>query len=164
MSSASTYFEVIGARIVEGRAFDQRDVLGARQRWWSTRALPEVVPDRSAVGQRVAFSWGIEGMQTVIGVVADIREGAFDQPTAPAMYVTVAQRASDAMSILVRTAGDPLDAAPALRTAVLAIDPNLPISQVRTSLSCPTTSRPAISATRQFLFLVASRPRSGSTA
>jgi ABC-type antimicrobial peptide transport system permease subunit len=36
------------------------------------------------------------------------------------------------MNIIVRTAGEPMDAVAALRRTILAIDPNLPITQVRT--------------------------------
>ncbi len=48
------------------------------------------------------------------------------------MYVSVSQRASDAMNVLVRTAGEPMDIAPALRRVVLALDRDLPLTEVRT--------------------------------
>ena len=130
---SADYFAVLGARIVEGRAFDQRDVLGAPAVMVVNESFARAhFPGRSAVGQRVGFLWDMEGVQTVVGVVADIREGALDQPVQPAMYVNVFQRSSDAMHVLVRTVGDPLDIVPALRRTVLEIDPNLPITEVRT--------------------------------
>ncbi|HUF27821.1 MAG TPA: ABC transporter permease [Gemmatimonadaceae bacterium] len=130
---SANYFEMLRARLVEGRTFDGRDVLGAPAVMVVNESFARLhFPGTSAVGQRVAFSWGIEGMQTVIGVVADIREGALDRAILPAMYVNVAQRASDGMHVLVRTAGEPSAMAPALRAAVLDIDSALPISGVRT--------------------------------
>ena len=154
---SANYFEVIGARMAEGRSFDRRDVLGAQPVMVVNEAFAKRwFPDRSAVGQRVAFSWGIDGMQTVIGVVADIREGALDQPTAPAMYIHVAQRASDAMNVLVRTTGDPMALVPALRETVLAIDPDLPLSQVRTldDIIASGIAGPRLSATLVGIFSV----------
>ena len=130
---SANYFDVLGARLVGGRTFDSRDRLGAPTVMVMNESFARTwFPDGRAIGRRVAFSWGLDGMQTVIGIVADIREGALDQPVAPAMYVSVAQRGSDAMNVLVRTTGDPLDAAPALRRVVRGIDRDLPISEVRT--------------------------------
>jgi hypothetical protein len=62
---------------------------------------------RSAVGQRVAFSWGTEGMQTIVGVVADVREGPLDRPAPPAMYVPVTQRPADASTFSSGPLGPP---------------------------------------------------------
>jgi putative ABC transport system permease protein len=116
-----------------GRSFDARDRLGAPSVMVVNESFArKYFPNGDAIGRRVAFSWGIDGMQTVIGVVGDIREGALDEPAAPAMYVSYGQRPIDAMNILVRTAGEPMDAVAVLRKTVLAIDANLPITQVRT--------------------------------
>ena len=130
---SANYFDMLGAPIVSGRNFTERDRLGSpgvmivnesfARKWF---------PDGRVVGRRVAFSWGTEGMQTVIGVVADIREGALDAPPAPAMYVPLAQRPNDAMNVVMRTSGEPLDAAPALRRVMLGLDRDLALTQVRT--------------------------------
>ena len=154
---SASYFEVIGARMVDGRSFDQRDVLGAQPVMVVNEAFAKKwFPDRSAVGERVAFSWGIDGMQTVIGVVADVREVGLDQAPAPAIYVTYAQRASDALNVVMRTTGDPLAMTPALRETVLSIDPDLPISQVRTMADVVTSgiAGPRLSATLVGVFSV----------
>ena len=154
---SANYFEMLGARITSGRPFDNRDRLGSAgvmvinesfaRKWFR---------NGNAVGQRVAFSWGIEGMQTVIGVVADIREGALDQPAAPAMYVSISQRPSDAMNVLVRTAGDPMDAVPALRREVIALDRDIPLSQIRTlaDVLASGVAGPRLSATLLGIFSV----------
>ena len=44
------------------------------------------------IGQNVAFSWGIDGAQTVVGVVADVREGGLDEQPKAAIYISGAQR------------------------------------------------------------------------
>ena len=127
------YFEMLGARLISGRTFDETDLLGGPGVMVINESFArQWFPDGNAVGKRVAFSWGIEGMQTVIGVIADIREGALHRPSSPAMYVSFRQRPNDAMNVLVRTTGDPNAAVPALRRVVLGIDRDLPLTQVRT--------------------------------
>jgi putative ABC transport system permease protein len=86
-------------------------------------------PD-GAIGRRfkVLFSPWI----TVAGVVADMRTVSLRTTTGPEFYLTALQEPQSSMSLLVRTAGAPLDLAPAVRTAIASVDPALPIASVRT--------------------------------
>jgi putative ABC transport system permease protein len=60
------------------------------------------------------------------------------------------------MRVLLRTAGDPIEAAPALRRTVASLDPDLPISHVRTlaSVVASGTAGPRLSATLVGVFSV----------
>ncbi len=130
---SANYFRVLGARLIAGRTFDERDVWGAptvmivnesfARRWFA---------NESAIGKRVGFDWGLDGVQTIVGVVADMKEDGLDQPPRPAMYVTFAQRAVDGAYLVVRSHSDPLTLVPAIRREVLAIDPARPIDEART--------------------------------
>jgi putative ABC transport system permease protein len=128
------YFPLLRARLVAGRDFDARDVAGAPRVMIvnETFARRWLGGPQAAVGKRVGFLWEMEGMQTVVGVVANVREGPPDQPAVPAMYVAAAQLPFSSVNVLLRTDGDPLDAVAMLRREVLALDRDLPISQVRT--------------------------------
>jgi ABC-type antimicrobial peptide transport system permease subunit len=64
--------------------------------------------------------------------VADVRTGALDGAPAEAIYWSHAQVSFTGMSVLVRTAGDPLALAAPVREAVRALDRLVPVSQVRT--------------------------------
>ena len=69
---------------------------------------------------------------TVVGVVADARPGSLDSDPAPALYRPYKQWASGPMTIVVRTAHDPAALAAAVRAEIWKLDPNLPISAMRT--------------------------------
>jgi predicted permease len=89
-------------------------------------------PGESPLGKRIDFSWGTQGMQEIIGVVRDMREGAIDSPAEPTMYVPLEQRPADAMFLLLRTSIDPASVIDGVRRAMLEIDPDLPLARIRT--------------------------------
>jgi predicted permease len=129
---SADYFRVLKARLVAGRMFDGRDRTVAPavvmvndafvRRWF---------PGENPIGRRVDFSWDTKGLQTVIGVIADMKEEALGQPVSPALYIPLAQRPSDAMYLVVRSVADPEGLVPTLRREVLALDPNEPLTDVR---------------------------------
>lgn len=90
-----------------------------------------------AVGARLQM-FGPEPME-VIGVTGDVRHNGLDTEPQPEAYVLARQLPAGARmgragttTLVVRTAGDPLRIVPALREAVLAIDPNIPLDNVMT--------------------------------
>jgi hypothetical protein len=89
--------------------------------------------DGDPLGQNVAFRWGITGTQTVVGVVADQREGGLDaQPTA-AMYISLAQRPHSDMRIIVRTSRATGEAIQRVRDSVADLDSALPVIDVKSA-------------------------------
>jgi ABC-type antimicrobial peptide transport system permease subunit len=65
-------------------------------------------------------------------VVGDVRLYGLEQDPAPAMYILAPRSLWPNMTIVVRTAGDPLKAAEVLRTKVQNMDPRQPLFNVRT--------------------------------
>ena len=59
-----------------------------------------------------------------------MKYGSLDAETPPEIYLPYEQQAVDEFTIAVRTAGDPLTLAPALRRNVAAIDRELPIADI----------------------------------
>ena len=145
------YFTTLGVPFIAGRDFAPSDARLALPliRWFPQQPMPPefarpqaapiaVVnesmarrfwPD-GAIGRRfkVLFSPWI----TVGGVVADMHTVSLRTTTGPEFYLTALQEPQSSMSLLVRTAGAPLDLAPAVRTAIAGVDPALPIASVRT--------------------------------
>jgi putative ABC transport system permease protein len=135
-SASPGYFETLGVPLVSGRLFDDRDARDgapvvvinetmARRHW----------PDQDPIGQR--FSIGAPGGEpmTIVGVVADVRQMGLDVPADPELFMPLDQTSIQFMwprQMVVRTAGDPLALAPALRRAIWAIDPTQPVSSLRT--------------------------------
>jgi hypothetical protein len=95
------------------------------QRFW---------PDGRAVGQRVRLAEDGPWYE-VIGVAGDVRQRGLAVTDWPAIYGAYAQKDwtwLTWMTLVVRTAGDPVLSAPALRRAVWDVDPQLPIQDLGT--------------------------------
>jgi putative ABC transport system permease protein len=135
------YFTVMGIPLREGRmptaADDDRGPLVvvinealARRAW----------PNGHALGQRIQMggSAGTVGWRTVVGIVGDIRHRGLDAEPRPEMYIPHAQwvngngSAESSMYLVVRSARDPRTLIAAMRQAIRALDPNLPVADVRT--------------------------------
>ncbi len=126
------YFDAMGIPVTAGRDFRQTDTRSespvvlvnetfAKQCW----------PGQDPVGRRVRFD--DDGVwMTVVGVVRDIRHLGPSNPPRPELYQSVLQRSFPFLAFVVRTAPDPQALAPAIRAAVAELDPNLPLSHVRT--------------------------------
>jgi putative ABC transport system permease protein len=71
---------------------------------------------------------------TVIGVAGDVRTQAIDTDPAPMVYGSAAVYSGwNPMALVVRTSGDAAALAPSVRAAVRALDPNVPVYEVRTA-------------------------------
>jgi predicted permease len=130
------YLSAIGARTIEGRLIDDRDVAGAppavvinetmKRRYW---------PDASPLGHQMRFGSRSAPLFTIVGVVKDIRERGYELAMKPAIYLSFAQTPTTwalPEFLAVRVKGNPLDAADALRRIVAAADPDQPVAAVRT--------------------------------
>jgi putative ABC transport system permease protein len=69
--------------------------------------------------------------RTVVGIVGDVRNDDIDAPPLPMVYVPHAQRPARDMTLIMRTAGDPIQFVAAARAAVAAVDPDQPIYEVK---------------------------------
>jgi predicted permease len=129
------YLEMLGARVAEGRLLAESDHQGgslalvvneflAKRHW----------PGKSAVGKRIRFGDEKTEWWTVVGVVRDIRERGYLYEMKPAVYVPVTQvKKPDAFSMLVvRTSNDPASTIKMVESAIWSVDPEQPVSYVRT--------------------------------
>lgn len=82
-----------------------------------------------AVGQRLRLS--DTASYEIVGVVADVRHGGPTVPPAPELYVSAAQIPRIEMTVAVR-ATDPAALLPVIGATVLAVDPQLPVSDQQT--------------------------------
>ncbi len=126
------YFAAMGIPVTAGRDFRKTDTRTeapvvlvnetfARQCW----------PGLDPVGRRVRFD-DDAGWMTVVGVVRDIRHLGPSSSPRPEIYQSMMQRSFPFIAFVVRTDRDPDAMAPSIRAAVSALDPNLPLSHVRT--------------------------------
>jgi putative ABC transport system permease protein len=128
------YFPTVGVKLLQGRSFTEHDRAGqprvllvtetAARRFW---------PNESPIGRRVSVGQGgfHEGAE-IIGVVSDVRYRAIESPAIPEVYIPLAQSYQPRLRLFARTALDPASLAPGVVEAVRALDPNLPLSEVKT--------------------------------
>ena len=120
------YFSSIGAPLVGGRAFTEYDREGAPEvAIINEAAVRRWFPDRDPIGQQVAMS-GLT--REIVGVVADVRQRQPIEPVQPQLFSPYAQRTTRTLRIVVRSAGDPLALAPAIRAEIRRLDPNLALT------------------------------------
>jgi len=133
------YFATMKIRLMRGRVFTDHDdanappvaminEAAARKLW------PQYPNGENPVGEYVLIGGHSKPTQ-VVGVVSDIRESGLDAEARPGIYRAAWQRPSEAAMVAVRTAGDPMATANAVRERVLAIDPDQPVSNVASMAS-----------------------------
>jgi len=130
------YFAALGIRLVRGRLVTETDRIDTmRAAVVNETFARKVSPDRDPVGRRFQRSGKNQPPITIVGVVGDIRRDGKQATIQPEVYLPAAQtdlypvRLAD---FAVRTAGDPRSLVHAIQDAVLAIDPDQPITDVRT--------------------------------
>jgi putative ABC transport system permease protein len=69
---------------------------------------------------------------TVAGIVAGVRNQGLDKEPMPELYLPHAQHPVGGMTLVARTAADPLSLATAIRHEIWAVDQNQPIDEVKT--------------------------------
>jgi putative ABC transport system permease protein len=129
------YFRAMGLRLIAGREFTSQDIIAKPWRTIiSKRAADQMWPGENPIG-KTAILWKGQGnrMAEVVGVVSNMRERGLESDPTLAVYFP-AGGAMDAttLQVVVHTVGRPENVVPAVRTAVHGVDPNLPVSNVRT--------------------------------
>jgi putative ABC transport system permease protein len=130
---SSNYFDVLKARLVRGRLFQPSDVPGSQPVVVVNETFARVWLEGDSIGQNVTFGWGIEGPQTVVGVVADVREGGLDEEPKAAIYIPRGQRPHFDMRVIVRTSRPLSEAMNRIRASVAGLDAALPVIDVRSA-------------------------------
>jgi putative ABC transport system permease protein len=126
------YFTVMRIPIRRGRAFTAADREGSApvaivsesmaQRYW---------PGEDPIGRRLRTTRESAWI-TIVGVSGDLIQDWFDKRNAPTLYRPFAQLPTDFLGIAVRTGGDPIAAAGAVRQALLRVDPTQPVFEMMT--------------------------------
>ncbi|HSF22798.1 MAG TPA: ABC transporter permease [Blastocatellia bacterium] len=125
------YFKTMHIPLVDGRDFDERDVMKApdavivnqemARRYW---------PDENPIGQRLAVGDG--PWRTVVGVVGDVKQSGLDIETRPEMFWPYYQTPVPFATFVVRTGGDPEAMTSAVRGAMQEVDKDLPVYNIKT--------------------------------
>jgi predicted permease len=126
------YFRTIQARLLRGRAFNEHDNESAAgvvivnetmaRRYW---------PNQNPIGKQMIVARAELHVQ-VVGVVADVKPAGLDSEARGELYTPYDQRSWPFMAIAVRTSGDPMLISTAVRKQIAQVDPDLPVTSIRT--------------------------------
>ena len=126
------YFETIGLPVIAGRIYTAAD---------DARAQPVIVindtlarrafPGENPIGRRITSGRGANAVwRTIIGVVADEKQDALNEPTEPEVYWSHLQTAESQLAIVMRAKDDAAALAPALREAVKSVDRHVAVAEI----------------------------------
>ncbi len=131
------YFESLRIPLQSGRDFSWSDTPQAQRVVIINEAMTQTYwPGEDPLGKRIKFGAADDPFPwwTIAGVVGDIREFDVLTPPRPTLYLPISQ-ADDSNYVLrdwvVRTSGDPLAIASSIRAAMREVDPDLPVSRLR---------------------------------
>ena len=129
------YFSVLKIPLVAGRLFDEADAAGAPRvvlisRTMATRFWPAGDPLRQKL--KVGAADSAEPWMTVVGVVGDVRQNWWNPAAFPVIYRPYLQSSRRSFRFALRVASDPAGYASAARAAISQIDPEIPITELKT--------------------------------
>ncbi|HVQ37699.1 MAG TPA: ABC transporter permease [Pyrinomonadaceae bacterium] len=127
------YFEAIGTALRRGRLFTaQDDAKSTRVVLVNEAFASKFLPGQDPIGQRLNFGGGEDQTTEIVGIVADVKNNDFDEAPDPTAYFPYLQNVRFTMNLVIRGAQDPTLLASAVRSEVQALDPNLPVSNIKT--------------------------------
>ncbi len=136
---SSDYFRAMGIPLQQGRPFNDGDneqsvyvaIINetmSRQYW----------PGENPIGKRIKLGDPADPdlpWTTIVGIAGDVRQMGVDEPVKPEMYFPYQQSVEPFYTprdLVIRTSVDPLSVVAAARNEIHQVDPDQPISNVRT--------------------------------
>jgi len=138
-SVSPDYFRTLGIRLLSGRAFSPAEgAQGAKVAVINRTLAQRQWPGANPIGQRLRVlpletpdPW-----VTVVGVVADIRLHALNEPPKPALYLP----ANGGACLIIRTESSPLSLLAAVRKQVRDLDKDQPLYDCKSLEQCMAES------------------------
>jgi putative ABC transport system permease protein len=130
------YFPVLKIQFLDGRAFTEAEVNGARKLAIVNQAfVKKFLPGENPIGRQVRIAQltefqdkVAEPMFEIIGLVADARNRGLQDPPEPEIWIPYTVTGSSFRGIMVRTAQEPLSMMNVVRHEVWATDSNVALT------------------------------------
>ncbi len=134
------YFRSMGIPLLQGRYFNDADREGSPTVVMVNETFARLyLPGENCLGRKIESWIQKNDWLTIVGVVGDVRSWADSEPT-PEMYLPYLQVGSPHMTLLVRTAGNPMHWAAPIRSQVASVDKDQPPHDVETLEKIQTTT------------------------
>ncbi|HWA93814.1 MAG TPA: ABC transporter permease [Terracidiphilus sp.] len=121
------YMATLKARLIRGRMFrEDEDKSKPLVILINESLAKKYFPGEDPVGKQIGNgSLDKSSMREIVGVVADVREGALDDEMLPGEYFNIYQQLDSGFTILVRTGQNERSILPSMVSMIHSIDPNI---------------------------------------
>ena len=128
------YFQTMGIPLLRGRNFSEREQTEARHVILINEALArKYFSNEDPIGKRLDVAMFDKPFWAeIVGVVGNVRYDSLIDESPPAVYFPHSDLTYSFMTLVIRTDGDPAAIAPAVQREIRSLDPNQPVSDVRT--------------------------------
>lgn len=128
------YFRAMGMRLLRGRWFTEQDGTNGRYTVIINEAMARRFwPHEDPIGKRMDVQIGdVKDAQEIVGIVADVKLESLAEKVGYQTYIPYRQLPAGAMALVIRTTSDPAGIIPDVRKQILAVDPEQPVSNVKT--------------------------------
>lgn len=130
----SHYFETMGVPLRAGRGFVETDTAAAPRVMVINETLARRFwPGEDPIGRQITMKdWGPPLTGEIVGIAGDVKADGLDSESGPMIYWPYPQFPVIFNTIVVRTEGDPLLLAGAVKNQIWSVDPNQPVASVAT--------------------------------
>jgi putative ABC transport system permease protein len=129
------FFRTLGIPIVTGRDFNERDTADTSGAAIINEAMSRrYFPNEDPIGKRLTLGLHRpdDPWMTIVGVVKNIPHRGLESRAEPDWYLSYLDQPRRYGYLLTRASGDPAGLAAAIRSQVLAIDKDQPVTGIRT--------------------------------
>jgi putative ABC transport system permease protein len=129
--AAPGYFTTMGIPLLSGRDFSDSDAEGSDSVAIVNQEMVRMFwPDEEPLGQRIRVGDG--PWRRIVGVVGNLKYKAMDADTRQEMYWPFYQTGAGSGAFVVRTRSDPQETASGIRNAILEVERDQPLYEIRT--------------------------------
>lgn len=128
------YLDILRLKLRDGRLLTGRDTSDSNPVAVISESLARrYFPGETALGRHVKLGKdeSEKKWMTVIGIVNDVHYGWIEKDDIPTLYVPFRQSPPYYTTLVLRTVGEPLQLVSAVRAEVGAVDPNLPLFNIK---------------------------------
>ena len=130
-SVSPAYFQTLGIPLLKGRFFSDADTEKSSDVAIISQSMAlKYWPHEDPIGRTIQIARQTAPSE-IVGIAADLRNNGIGAPPGDEIYTPLPQRPWGNMGVIVKTAGDPMQIVPAVRSAILAVDRDQPMTQVR---------------------------------
>jgi predicted permease len=131
-SISPAYFQTLGIPLLRGRFFTDADAEDSADVIIISESVAKLYwPKEDPLGRHIQVARQ-KAPSEIVGVVGDVHNQGVGADPFNELYTPLPQRPWPAMAIAVKTSGDPMQIASAVRSAVAAVDRDQPITMMQT--------------------------------